>query len=117
MTPAVESYSATTKHSYTQARRHERMPVDFSVTLRWPGLRMADRARDLSEGGLAVETRDPLEPMTLVSMRLELPHTVPVDLLGRVMWTRGETMGIRFESTDGRVFDSLQRMRTDLERL
>jgi PilZ domain len=116
MTP-VESFVAAPQHSYTQARRHERVPVDFTVTLRWPGLRMADRARDLSEGGLAVETRDPLEPMTLVSMRLELPHAVPVDLLGRVMWSRGATMGIRFESTDTRLFDSLHRLRTDFDRI
>ncbi len=116
MTP-VESFTATTQHSYTQARRHERVPVDFAVTLRWPGQRLADRACDLSEGGLAVATRDPLEPMTLVSMRLELPHAVPVDLLGRVMWTRGENMGIRFESTDVRLFDSLNRLRTDFDRI
>jgi hypothetical protein len=91
--------------------------VDFSVTLRWPGLRLADRAQDLSEGGLAVTTHDPLEPMTLVSMRLDLPHTVPVDVLGRVMWTRGDTMGIRFESSDDRVHDSLHRLRTDFDRI
>jgi hypothetical protein len=117
MTPQIESFTAEPQRAYTQARRHARVPVDFAVTLRWPGLRMADRACDLSEGGLAVATHDPLEPMTLVSMRLELPHAVPVDLLGRVMWTRGETMGIRFESSDVRLHDSLNRLRTDFDRI
>jgi hypothetical protein len=106
------------QHTYTQARRHDRMPVDFPVTLRWPGLRMADRAMDLSEGGLSIATSEPLEPMTLVSLRLDLPHTrTPVDVLGRVMWTKPGAMGIRFESSDARVFDSLNRMRQDIERI
>jgi hypothetical protein len=79
---------------------------------------MADRAVDLSEGGLGVETTEPLEPMTLVSLRLELPHArVPVDVLGRVMWNRPGVMGIRFESSDSRVFDSINRMRQDIERI
>lgn len=79
---------------------------------------MADRAVDLSEGGLGVETTEPLEPMTLVSLRLELPHLAgPVDVLGRVMWTKPGAMGIRFESSDARVFDSLSRMRRDIERI
>jgi Tfp pilus assembly protein PilZ len=94
------------------------MPVDFAVTLRWPGLRMADRAVDLSEGGLAVETSEPLDAMTLVSLRLELPYLQqPVDVLGRVVWTGPSLMGIRFESSDSRVFDSLHRLRQDIARI
>lgn len=106
------------KHPATHARRHDRMPVDFAVTLRWPGLRMADRAVDLSEGGLAVETSEPLDAMTLVSLRLELPYLQqPVDVLGRVVWTGPSLMGIRFESSDSRVFDSLHRLRQDIARI
>jgi len=112
----VESF-ASKGYEYSQARRHERVPVDFSVSLRWPGLRLSDRVRDLCEGGLGVETDEPLEPMTLVSMRLDLPHSIPVDLLGRVMWARSNSMGIRFESNDPRLFDSLNRLRTDFERI
>ena len=111
-------YHVATQHSYTQARRHDRVPVDFSVTLRWPGLRLTDRAKDLSEGGLCVNTTDPLQPMTLVSLRLELPHSaVPIDMLGRVMWARNDMMGIRFESSDRRIFDSIDRLRQDFERI
>jgi hypothetical protein len=117
MKPVEAESSAAKDYAYTQARRHQRVPVNFSVSLRWPGLRLADRARDLCEGGLGVETDDPLEPMTLVSMRLDLPHSEPLDFLGRVMWARGDSMGIRFESNDPRLFDSLNRLRTDIDRI
>jgi hypothetical protein len=63
----VQSFSSTEvesfvsrEYAYSQARRHDRIPVDFSVTLRWSGLRLADRARDLSEGGLGIETHEPI---------------------------------------------------------
>lgn len=109
--------SSSRSYASSQARRHDRVPVDFSVTLRWSGLRLADRARDLSEGGLRVETIAPLDPMTLVSMRLELPHGEPIDVLARVMWSRGDSMGLRFESRDPRLLDSVNRLRTDFDRL
>ena len=113
----VEVESFDQGYTYSQARRHERLPVDFSVSLRWPSLRLADRAFDLSEGGLGVKTAEPLEPMTLVSMHLDLPRSAGVDLLGRVMWSRADSMGLRFESSDPRLFDSLQRLRADFARL
>lgn len=117
MREEIESFTGR-QHASTHARRHDRMPVDFAVTLRWPGLRMADRAVDLSEGGLAVETSEPLDAMTLVSLRLELPYLQqPVDVLGRVVWTGPSLMGIRFESSDSRVFDSLHRLRQDIARI
>lgn len=103
--------------AFSEARRHDRMPVDFSVNLRWPGLRLPDRARDLCEGGVGVVTSEPLEPMTLVSMRLDLPHTMPVDFLGRVVWARDGAMGLRFESSDPRLHDALKGIRADFERL
>jgi PilZ domain len=117
----VDTEVITEQHavrSYSQARRHDRFPVDFLVSLRWPGMRLADRALDLSEGGLCVQTAQPLHPMTLISMRLEVPPSeAPIDLLGRVMWTRDDTMGIRFESSDPRLFDAIGKMRQDFDRL
>jgi hypothetical protein len=115
----VEVFSSgTSAHRYSQERRHSRVPVDFLVSLRWPGMRLADRAIDLSESGVQVLTVAPLHPMTLISMRLELPHSdAPIDLLGRVMWTNGETMGIRFESNDPRLSDTVMRLRAGLERV
>jgi hypothetical protein len=114
----VEHLVTTQQQPLVEARIHRRVPVDFTVTLRWPGLRMADHATNLSEGGIGLETSDPLEPMTLVSLRLELPHShASVDVLGRVVWTGQGAMGIRFESSDSRVFDTLMRVRQDIERI
>jgi len=112
----VEIYKSKSLR-YTQARCHERLPTDFPVHVRTEELRVNDRATDLSEAGMKVHTARPLTPMTLVSLRLELPHDEPVDVLGRVMWSGQHMMGIRFERTDPRVSDAVARLRTSYERI
>ncbi len=111
-------FELSTSHQYSQARRFNRLPADFSVMVRTGKLRLADRACDLSEGGLGLETDEPLSPMELVSLRLECPHMPePIDVLGRVMWTTPRRMGLRFEQIDQRLHDALQRIRQDFERI
>jgi hypothetical protein len=103
---------------YTQARRFARLPADFAVHLRTDELRVNDRVTDISEAGMKVHTTKPLTPMSLVSMRLDLPHaTEPVDVLGRVMWSSRQMMGIRFEKTDARVTDVVERLRQAYDRI
>lgn len=105
-------------HHYTQARRFSRLPADFVVHVQSDELRVNDRANDISEAGIGVITPRPLPPMSLVSMRLELPHGAePVELLGRVMWATEHKMGIRFEQTDPRITDVVDRLRHDFERI
>lgn len=105
-------------HQYSQARRFSRLPADFVVHLHSDELRVNDRANDISEAGIGVVTPRPLAPMSLVSMRLELPHGVePVEMLGRVMWATEHKMGIRFEQTDPRLTDVVDRLRHDFERI
>jgi hypothetical protein len=105
-------------HQYSQARRFSRLPADFVVHLRSDELRVNDRANDISEAGIGVLTPRPLAPMSLVSMVLELPHGLePVEMLGRVMWATDHKMGIRFEQTDARVTDVVDRLRHDFERI
>lgn len=116
-TMTVEFYLST-ERSYSQARRHERVPADFLVQIRGGEGRMKDHAKDMSEGGVGVSTSNPLPAMTLVSLRLELPHLrAPVDVLGRVMWSGPAGMGIRFEQSEPRIHDTLDRLRRDLERI
>jgi hypothetical protein len=103
---------------YSQARRFSRLPTDFVVHVRSDELRVNDRANDISEAGIGVLTPRPLAPMSLVSMRLELPHGAEaVEMLGRVMWASEHMMGIRFEQTDPRVSDVVDRLRQDFERI
>ena len=106
------------RHRYTQARRFSRLPTDFVVHVRSDELRVNDRVNDISEAGIGVITPRPLSPMSLVSMRLELPHgSEAVEMLGRVMWATEHMMGIRFEQTDPRVSDLVYRIRQDFERI
>ena len=105
-------------HRYSQARRFHRVPTDFVVHVRSDELRVNERANDISEAGIGIVTPRPLAPMSLVSMRLELPHGIePVELLGRVMWARDHMMGIRFEQTDSRVTDLVSRIRQEIYRI
>jgi hypothetical protein len=105
-------------HRYSQARRFQRVPTDFIVHVRSDELRVNERANDISEAGIGIVTPRPLAPMSLVSMRLELPHGMePVEMLGRVMWARDHMMGIRFEQTDSRVTDLVSRIRQEIDRI
>ena len=113
----IEFYTSKSLR-YTQARRFARLATDFPVHVRSDDLRVNDRASDISEAGLRVHTTRPLTPMTLVSMRLEVPHLVePVEMLGRVMWSSKQTMGIRFEQTDSRLSDVVEKLRQSYERI
>jgi len=106
------------KKSYSQRRRHTRVPANFAVHVRTTGLRMADQARDISESGVGVATEKPLAPMTLVTLQLELPHNHgAVDVLGRVMWRTDDAMGLRFEQPDPQVLQLVERLRKELTAL
>jgi hypothetical protein len=115
---SVEIY-VSKRPGYTQARRHNRVPAAFPVrVVATSSLRLADEARDVSEGGVGVATTSPLTPMTLVPVRLDLPSSAePIELLGRVMWATETAMGLRFEQPDVRLNDSVQRLRAAMARL
>ncbi len=113
----VERY-VSKRPGYTQARRHNRVPASFPVRVVSSSPRLADEARDVSEGGIGVATTSPLTPMSLVSVRLELPTaTEPIEVLCRVMWATETAMGIRFEQPDVRLTDAIERLRAAMERL
>lgn len=104
---------------YTQARRHPRVPASFPVRLvSSSSLRLTDEARDVSEGGVCVVTKNPLSLMTLVPVRMELPTAKePIEVLGRVMWATSDAMGLRFEQPDVRLMDSIERLRAAMHRI
>ena len=113
----VEFFMSKPMH-YTQARGFSRVPADFPVQVITDELRVNDRANDLSESGVGVRTLRPLPPMSLVSLRMEVPHTeAPIEVLGRVMWSREKTMGIRFEQSCPRLCDVMMQLRRDFTRL
>jgi hypothetical protein len=100
------------------SRRYQRLPVDVLVQVCTEAPRIADRARDLSEGGVRVETTCPLPPQTQVRIKLELPHVDGMlDVKGRVVWSDHTAMGIGFENVDTQVADSIDRLRADFDRI
>lgn len=103
------------QYSYSQARRHERLPADLPVQVRDESLRLSDRVHDISEAGLGIDTPRPLAPMTLVSLRIGADE--PIDVLGRVMWARDKKMGVRFEQADSRVTDLVSKLRANYQRI
>lgn len=111
----IETFVAKYRDSYTQARRFSRVPATFPVFIRSDELRMADYASDLSEGGVRIETDTPLPSMSLVAMHLELPRGESVDVIGRVMWTTNNSMGVRFEQRDPLLLETVDRLRRELD--
>ena len=113
-----EFFKEPRMYSYSQARHHERYPAQFPVLLQSSEYRLYDEVRDVSEGGVGVATLHPMPPMTLVKLVLEAPHERdPIEVMGRVMWSRPGAMGIRFEQSDARVFAAVDRIAKDLQRI
>jgi hypothetical protein len=72
----------------------------------------ADEARDISETGIGVSTKHPLQPMTLVALQLQIPESAErVEVLSRVMWNTDSAMGLRFEQPDERVVRWVRQLR------
>ena len=114
----IETFKERRMYSYSQARCHERFPAQFPVLVKCAEYRLYDEVRDVSEGGIGVATAHPMAPMTLVKIVLEAPHECdPIEVMGRVMWSRPGAMGIRFEQSDTRLFGTVDRIAKDLQRI
>jgi hypothetical protein len=111
----MASLSLITTKSQTP-RRHARIPVSLELRVRTNHRRGHDQVRDISEGGIGVDTSTPLEKDLLISMRLEVPtSTGPIDVLGRVVWSTRDSMGIRFVDPDPELYRALSRLRREVD--
>ena len=100
----------------TTPRRHARIPVSLEVQVRANHRRGADVVRDICEGGIGVDTATPLKQDLLIPMSLEVPtHEKPLDVLGRVVWTRHDSMGIRFVDPDPELYRAMARLRREIQ--
>lgn len=114
----TEIYVRPQNYSYTQARRHERLPASWHVLVKSQDYRPWDELSNLSEGGLAITTTRPVAPMTIVELLLAVPHErEPIPLVGRVMWIHNGVMGVRLERPDVRLNQAVDRLAKDLQRL
>ena len=82
-----------------ELRRHSRAAVDVPVEFVGKGgtERSAGRARDISLGGMFIETDAPLPFSAEVIVHLTLPsQKAPFALPGVVRWNRNGGMGVQF---------------------
>jgi Tfp pilus assembly protein PilZ len=76
-------------------RRHRRVPTSIRVFTRKGAF--SEAVHDISVGGLQIETRTPLPAGTTTNLALTLPHhDAPLEVQGRVVWSRIGAMGIAF---------------------
>jgi Tfp pilus assembly protein PilZ len=82
-----------------ELRRHNRTALDMPVEFMGKGAteRFAGRAKDISVGGMFIETSKPLPFAAEVTIHLTLPsQKAPFALPGVVRWNRDGGMGVQF---------------------
>jgi PilZ domain len=82
-------------------RRHKRTPVDIAVEFweRESARPRVGRAKDLSQGGMLIETSSPLAFSADIVIRLPLlpaQRGGPTELSGVVRWNHEGCMGVQF---------------------
>ena len=108
----IEFYRGSLLESYLNKRKFERYEARFRVNFIGGGAFFSDYSHDLSEGGIRVESINPLEPGTKLKLSLYLPDRPnPLQVEGVVVWSRkirGEKkeekgylgVGVEFEELD-----------------
>jgi type IV pilus assembly protein PilZ len=82
-----------------EQRRYNRLSIDIPVELVPKGSeeRIAGRAKDISLGGMYVETPKPMSFGSNLTIHVTLPgQRTPCSMPAVVRWTRGEGMGLQF---------------------
>ncbi len=83
-------------------RQGQRVALGIPVAYRFADSIVAGLTLDLSKGGLAIRTMNPLEPGSRVRVRFNLPNSrTNVDADARVTWSNARVgMGLEFERID-----------------
>lgn len=102
--------------AYAVHRAHDRVPVACWVRVTAQGQQRLELAKDISEGGLGLDSMAGLAEGTSVTVRLEVLREGEVELSAHVAWCNERAMGLRFEGLDARTADAIHRLRTDLHR-
>ena len=91
-----------------------RVQIQLPILMQSPLVRSSGVTRNLSRGGLKVETPCPFAPRSELRVKLRLPgHAEPLRPLAQVVWTRSlggqrsTEMGLRFLEIDGSALRSL----------
>ena len=92
-------------------RASPRVPVGVPISIRAGRTIVGATTLDVSKGGLAVRTMNPLPPGTAVQLTLRLPGTPSdIEAAGRVAWSdRKVGMGVQFEQIAATDQDILEK--------
>jgi len=97
-------------------RKGTRVPAEVKVDYRTVGSFITDYSKDLSQGGIFVQTSLPLAVDQRVRLRITLPgRELPFALDGVVRWVRSPQdsespgMGVEFEEFDEATREALRR--------
>lgn len=107
MRDQLELATGTVRPAGVKRRDSIRVRTRLQVQVSWDAARELVRARDLSEGGVFLQTNHPIEPGTPVEIELDDLRGRPLSVEGTVAWVRLESdragapgMGIRFRNLD-----------------
>jgi hypothetical protein len=101
-----------------EQRRHRRLPASIRIFARDGGSGFPEAVKDISLGGVHVLTNAPLTVGAESTFALHLPHhDVPLELKGHVVWASATAMGVRFERTETRLSQFVERLERDALRV
>jgi uncharacterized protein (TIGR02266 family) len=93
-----------------RARRYDRIDTRLRCWCEGDGVTFYARMANLSEGGLFVRTRTPLGVGAQVTVRFEARPGTEISARARVMWTRPDGMGLRFDYIDEAALAVIRRI-------
>ncbi|HEV2112791.1 MAG TPA: PilZ domain-containing protein [Terriglobales bacterium] len=86
-----------------ELRRYVRIPMVLEVQIQLNGTGFAGLTRDISYGGISINTQQDVSPDNDVELALTLPNGVPAKVKGSIIWRHHpDLIGIRFAAADDR---------------
>ena len=94
-----------------ERRRATRAPVTLRIHYATVDALFSEFTRNVNEGGLFVETEEPLALDETVVLQFTLPGSeAPVQARGRVVRVEASGMGIEFDKLDGSARDAIDQL-------
>ena len=94
--------------TFIERRRGSRVPVTVRINYATVDAMFTEFTRNVNEGGLFVETEEPLALDETVVLQFTLPGSdAPIQARGRVVRVEASGMGIEFDKLDGSARDAI----------
>ncbi len=101
-----------------ERQRYFRHAVNLPVVLKVGDVKQRGRITNLSEGGMAVHTVNPLNRSEIIEISFDLPLGINITAKGQVSWVNSEGMaGIALQNFSGKAKDFLDSWLTAQEEL